>query len=449
MRLLLSFLLLASLTASGDIKCVGPSATGSGSGADWNNIAAWSAPARGVTNYLQDGAYTSVAMNTAESGTTLCVVKKAIESDHGTDTGWSSAFGDGQAAFTGQWDFTSDYWLIDGQTGGGPGSWTNGFGIKITETADEDAVICTDCATHSAANNVRNLTLRHIELEGKGSPSGQGGQFSNDGFAFYGGGDITISYAYVHGTGRCPWFSSCENLTNEFVYVGPYFSIPDPDGVHSEILAGWQFAGSSIGNYTYRWCMFTVVRSTGGLMLANDSDHSKGMDVYGCVFVKEGEWVELGGNGVIGSWSVSHFWNVKVRNCTFINIDEPVIFGTLSADFGSNDARNNLLYNVADVGFGSIWTTHDYQHYVDTTPVAESNDTTASGNPFISTTFSSVDFAKLSADTPAGDTSIAAIYRTDWFGNVGSTRGAVQFTEPARTRLVVGTLRVNRLIQVP
>ena len=59
-----------------------------------------------------NGAYT---FNDAVSGTTLITIKKAIESDHGTDTGWSSAYGDGQATFPNV-TFTTSYWTFDGQS---------------------------------------------------------------------------------------------------------------------------------------------------------------------------------------------------------------------------------------------------------------------------------------------------------------------------------------------
>ena len=39
-------------------------------------------------------------------GTLKIVVKKATESDHGTDLGWSTSFGDGQAEFTSQLRFS-------------------------------------------------------------------------------------------------------------------------------------------------------------------------------------------------------------------------------------------------------------------------------------------------------------------------------------------------------
>src|ERR1035437_8996727 len=99
--------------------CVGPSATGSGSGADWSNLKAWGAtPVRGDTWYLETGSYAGKTFNTANSGTTLITIKKAISADHVTDTGWTSGMAN-QATFTDVIQFGSSYWTIDGQVGDG------------------------------------------------------------------------------------------------------------------------------------------------------------------------------------------------------------------------------------------------------------------------------------------------------------------------------------------
>ena len=91
---------------------VGPSATGNGSGSDYNNLMAWSfTPVRGNTYYLVDGSYGSKTFSTAVSGTTLITIKKATESDYGGLSNWSSTYGDGQAIFTGEVSFRSSYWL--------------------------------------------------------------------------------------------------------------------------------------------------------------------------------------------------------------------------------------------------------------------------------------------------------------------------------------------------
>src|SRR5688572_14963159 len=61
------FCCLAALSVNAATICVGPSATGNGSGADWNNQAAWGSIsfARGNTYYLADGSYSGKTFTTA------------------------------------------------------------------------------------------------------------------------------------------------------------------------------------------------------------------------------------------------------------------------------------------------------------------------------------------------------------------------------------------------
>jgi hypothetical protein len=114
-------------------------ASGTGSGADWTN-AYTSLPAtlvRGDTYYIAAGTYSGVTFKTATSGTTLITIKKATVADHGIATGWLDSYAAGQANFTSELIIESSNWVIDGQTGGGPGAWNSGFGFKITSSQTE------------------------------------------------------------------------------------------------------------------------------------------------------------------------------------------------------------------------------------------------------------------------------------------------------------------------
>ena len=101
---------------NGTCFCVGPVATGNGSGSDWNNQKAWSStPARGDTWYLRGGAYASKTFNTPDSGSTLITIKKASAQDHVTNTGWQASYGTDQAAWTSSAViFTSGHYVFDG-----------------------------------------------------------------------------------------------------------------------------------------------------------------------------------------------------------------------------------------------------------------------------------------------------------------------------------------------
>jgi hypothetical protein len=94
--------ILISYSAYSANHYVRSGAIGLNNGSDWAN-AYTSLPTsliRGDTYYIADGSYSGKNFNTPVAGAQLITIKKAIESDHGTDVGWSSTYGDGQAVFT-------------------------------------------------------------------------------------------------------------------------------------------------------------------------------------------------------------------------------------------------------------------------------------------------------------------------------------------------------------
>ena len=109
-------------------------ATGNGSGTDWTN-AFTSLPAtlvRGNVYYIAGGTYNSYTFDDAESGSSVITIIKATETDHGTHTGWQTAYGSAQAVFNGFFKFTRGYYVINGQTRD-ESDWFDGsaYGIQI------------------------------------------------------------------------------------------------------------------------------------------------------------------------------------------------------------------------------------------------------------------------------------------------------------------------------
>lgn len=81
------------------IYYINPSASGNGDGSNWTN-AFTAIPdnlERGAIYYVADGNYGSVTFDDDAHGEKYIYLKKATLSDHGTNTGWSSEFGDGYA----------------------------------------------------------------------------------------------------------------------------------------------------------------------------------------------------------------------------------------------------------------------------------------------------------------------------------------------------------------
>ncbi len=407
------FLLMAcALEASAANHCVLPGiSAGTHDGSDWANAmtALPGALIRGDTYYLGAGTYPGRTFSTAASGTQIITVKKATAGDHGATAGWSDAYGAAIVAFTGGLDFTSSYWLVDGQTGGGVvNRWGDGFGMTVTEKGDGTAVI-------RVSQNASNITIRHVDLHGKGSVSTAGGSASNDGVAIYGGSNVTISYFRMTGIGRCPFFISPVNALFEHGWVVSYFG---SSAMHSEIASIWSFSGS-VGDVTFRDNLFTDLQSTGGLMWDNSSNPSAHLTVEGNVFYKPpgATWEQA--NGVIGGWTGGggeEFHNALVTNNTFINIDQQSL-STFPNIASGNAAYNNLFFNCDSPDF-SKFAMHDDNLFITSGGThGEANGTSASTSPFVSV--SALDF-RLTAATASGK-SMSAPLDVD---PLGVTRGA-------------------------
>lgn len=396
---------------------VTPSGSGSKAGSDWNN-AYQGLPAaltRGDTYYIADGSYGGYTCKTPISGSSYITIKKATASDHGSEIGWQSSYGDGQATFSGMIEFTSSYWVFDGVTGGGPGSWGSGYGFKVTETSDSNAVIRVGFTT-----GANYITVRHVDAQGKGSVSTAGGWYSNDGLGIYSTSNSTFSYIWLHGIGRCPIFlpggaNGNPYATFEYLYVTSFYG---SGPVHSTLMSTGQ---DTMGDVTFRYSLVTDLQSTGGLMWDNHLTAGTYLYVYGNVFYRPSGSTWSDANGVIGGWAGGgneDCYGLRIYNNTFININISHIFTNFQIRYGDNIAYNNLFYNDTSPQYDTI-PTHDYNHYINSGGThSETHGTSAtSGDPFVD--YVNLDF-RLKADTTAG-TSLPSPFNLDLLGN---TRGA-------------------------
>ena len=110
---------------------------------------------RGSTYYLASGNYNSYNFTTATSGTSLITIKKASDSDHGTETGWNAGYGSsGQAVFSGGMSLTAGGFVtIDG-------AYEYGFKFVVPDGGQGFFVGGTSSAPRS------NITLRYIDIAG-------------------------------------------------------------------------------------------------------------------------------------------------------------------------------------------------------------------------------------------------------------------------------------------
>lgn len=167
MKKLLVFLVLVYCGASqAAVKYLRQGASGSGSGNDWDNAYTSFATlesnlARGDTGWVADGSYSAVIFDALEAGSTLITVKKATVADHGTSTGWSDAFGDGQAFISGNLRFHSDYVTLDGNT-----DVVGSYGFVAQTTAGPGIAI------HDGVVGSNNISVRDLWLDLTGSSPG-------------------------------------------------------------------------------------------------------------------------------------------------------------------------------------------------------------------------------------------------------------------------------------
>ena len=394
-------------------------AAGSNNGSDWTNAytALPAALSRGSTYYIADGTYSGYTFDDAVSGTSLITIKKAIASDHGTGTGWSSSYGDGLATF-GSFTFTTSYWVIDGQTGGGPGSWESGFGIKLQASSARIVLL---------NNNAGNITFSHIDMEHYGRFTAQ----SQDGI--YGLGtsnNIKVSYCYLHDTCRCQILT---RNTNGFILEYSKLARNGySDGIHRE---AWS-AGVD-DNVTIRYCIFENISNTGYICLVNGVGNAENWQIYGNVFYR------TPGDGS----SVSRLIEVKYADPDFTSAINWRIYNNAVVNLqglgagvdiqsgSGNIAKNNIFYNntVSSIQFGN--TSHDYNWFennyrtngcsppCDLDPTLAGSETHGihgSGDPFAD--WQNGDFY-LTSGTSARDhgTDLGTSYDEDAYGN---TRGA-------------------------
>lgn len=153
--------------------CDGDSSCGTGAGTSWTNPydtldSAESAVDRAsydaVYIYVADGSYAGTTFNATASGTKRVYIKKATVAEHGTATGWDNSYGDGQATISGQVNFASNYWTLDGVS---RTTETSGHGIKIVGATGSNGY----CIYF---NDVDSLTIQYVEMTSPNVPIADG-----------------------------------------------------------------------------------------------------------------------------------------------------------------------------------------------------------------------------------------------------------------------------------
>ena len=381
-----------------------------GNGSDWTNALGQlpDKQVRGDTYYIADGTYPGMTASGRHSGTTRIVIKKATPQDHGTDTGWDDAMGDGYAKFSGA-TIEYGYITIDGVTGGGPGSWDSGHGFWF-HGSNRQVVYIREPSFSNA--QLPGIEIRHAKFTTEASIGTIHGIRPNQTAV------IAPKYEYLYF--KDMWGNPFQNAGDKGVMIR-YNLIDRMHKYGSQHLEAIQQSSDNVSGTIVAYNIWKDCRGTGVLML-----HGTGHKVYGNIFM----WSENLGttinNGVIGTTSDGVASNVQIHNNTFI--DMPVTFYSTGTHAG-HTAKNNIFVNTYDnrnvgikeVNWGSVAHTHNYYFQAGTHNEGGSQEQ-ATSHPFVKYS----EFGGLTNDlhlaeaTSAGYT-LAAEFNTD---PEGLTRGA-------------------------
>jgi hypothetical protein len=419
-------------------------ATGLNNGSDWAN-AYTKLPTtlnRGDTYYLAGGSYGAYVFSTANSGTTPITVKKATAGDHGTNTGWTTAYGDSQATFS-SWTFNSGYWVVDGATGGGPGNWESNFGFFVNMPASGG-----QAAAVRFGSGVSNITVKHTDFFGRGR------SYGSDTDIFYivnPLSNLTISHCLLRDTSRTmilTWPAGTNGITIEYSKFAR-----NGNAEHRE---AWSAGPDS--NVTVRHNLFEDILGTGVIAIVNNQGTASNWNIYGNIFYHTGKYSDgILNTGVLfnrydGGGSpiavLAKDWHV------YNNIVANIRNGSFTAAFVSESSsnyvvENNIWFNNSPTSTGAVGVTvADYNWFYANgkNGLTGSHDVVGSSNPFVDAQPWLTGNWNLKA--PIQGIPLAAPYNVDWNGAVRGAdgvwdRGAIEYGSQQTSILPPSNLQVK------
>lgn len=438
-RLLILIFLLSNvlgLRADSNLQFyVRPSASGSGTGKDWNN-AFTNLPSRllrGGTYYLAAGYYGNYTFADSEDGTNMISIKKATPSDHGLDLGWENSYSAGQAIF-GRIEFSTGHYILDGQDGEQTSNLSGyieyGFAARMENVMNNQQII-------NIYDGVQDIMINHLEACYTTPP--RTGIWYHASYivrnaAGPGIESVTFSHCWLHDSangiynGYCTaiLFDHCILERNGHAQVAMNFSPSE----HSEIAA------IKDGTATFRYCLIRDWRSTGGLIAF--SVNTPSVIVYGCLFTQTEYWntpTEADdSNGVINGLSAAEGITILCYNSTFANLKYGSLLAT-AGQYARQATLNCIFYNCVRANGNHslvLGGFHDYNWFYNSGTQTEEHLQNGSQNAFIDP--SSGNF-HLAFHTHPG-LNLGPPYNLDSSvtlrgGTAVWDRGAFQFSEPS------------------
>lgn len=424
------FILLASaFGASADNFYVLDGATGAGT--TWTDAADQleSPLVRGRTYYVGDGSYNGFTSTTARSGSTLITIKKATAADHGTETGWSSTYGDGVANFT-PISLQSDtgYFVFDGAT-----EW----GFKITIASGE----CFHLGNWNEGGSIPNVTIKYTELQGPGGST----PFNYDESTAYKGifaqptgvspeyPNLVISHCKIHGLLDLIQVAIAHDMIVEYCQF--YDNTSSNPLAHGNV-AFTQESDRAVFRYNKIWNW-----QTEGLYAAYSGANWR---VYGNIAYRPDN-----ANGFPrfmecfspGTYSGFFFYNNTIVDCNQITMN---MLGT------GHVVENNIFYNSDASDFTG--TSHNYNWWSGATDNGEANGVVGNGAaPFVN--YGTDDFhivSTIAADFPRNKgTNLGSPYNLDMDGTSRTglwSIGAFEYAASGPVAGYVTNMNVNQAI---
>ncbi len=468
----ISGFLLCQKTLAADYY-VRADATGSNNGSDWTNAytalpATLDRGTNGSTYYIADGNYEGYLFDSttaAVDGTKIITIKKATASVHGSEIGWQSSYGDGQAVF--QWAdpgaelrgyklntfrILVSYITIDGAVGGGSDADDYGFKLVMAPNFGGSAEGYTDYDWWTAVSigavgesdlALTNITLQHIAAIGpaitKDYSCFHDGSCSNEGVSAYLLETGSLTNMTLESSLLTHWNNNISirlttnlNISNNYVSdnwsssTGDHGQNINIDGItngvikDNKIIRSKEFAiaihrnadpdytGTS-GLKIYNNLFYGANPSMSGFIstMGNQSDGiTEGLQVHHNTLVDQ----NCGGKGFVGVTTIT----------------DPTVISYV---------YNNLFYNTENCrldnsGYTQNMITHDYNAYLSSTNYtseAHSQVDVSADDPFTNsasgdyTINSIVDAANDAHLINTGKTDLGATYAYDF---AGTERGA-------------------------
>ena len=378
----------------------------------WSNAAgqittALSSASRGDTIWVADGTYNGITLKNPASGSTPITIRKATIANHGTSTGWSDSYGDGQAVISDIIAIT-DYWVIDGQRRD-ESNWANtaAYGFRIAGS------VMAHTLNYGAGSS--HMTFRYVDV---GGPPGDTFSDSLPSHGFYLGGfgsilrNWTVSRSHIHNVKLPFQLAGASDITIEYCRLGPNWQ---KETIRGQIHASNITIRHNIfrdgcqglpGDPTAGGCTAQIAMWGGDTPGSFDGSKIHGNVISttkntfhsdGCIFI--------GGDGGVTAHGVSAN-NVLVFNNTFVGIQSGTCNIRFPGSHSGDVAQNNLWF-----GLGSGVTSGC------TANTCTNNVTIVSPDPFVG---SSIGDFRLRGPTAPG-IMLASPYNTDL---TGAIRGA-------------------------